>query len=64
LKVAGGKIPALTPDESIAAKLLYSDTGPSFSGGIVFGVTNTGAIAVLDLDVLKRDWHFFLVSIE
>jgi hypothetical protein len=63
LDMSGGKILALTPNTSIAMKELYSGTSP-FGGSIIYGVSVTSALIDLDLNALRKNWHFFVATVN
>jgi hypothetical protein len=66
LDLSGGQVLAITPNTSIAMKQLYSwEKGVNrFEGGIVYGVSITSNTIELDLDELKKDWHFFVATVD
>jgi hypothetical protein len=63
LDMSGGKVLALTPNTSIAMKELYSGVSP-FGGSIIYGVSVTNASITLDLNALRKDWHFFVATVD
>jgi hypothetical protein len=64
LDMSEGKILALTSDQSIAIKSIYNNDGPSFGGGSINDATNTAASAELNLQTLRQEWHFVVVSVD